>query len=331
MFSPLAFPEGLMIFDLSVNSVAKSALELAPFEMYRKQLVVMGIADLSGRYSSTENVRKAPELEDNNKPDRPELKRPSRQFSLRESMQSLEDGHQDALVHRILVFDDTINADNLPEGVIAVPSIGKATSTTIKTVMCDLAALVLGEFTRLAKNLQGQLSIQTPGQRANHSERMSSNGTTLRRNSDSERMNGFSRSGDARAEYRMSMPLHNSSSDLHSDVSTEVRPGPSPLGRTSEESARNSVAGKSSVHGFGVGTAGERERVRGRARIAIVVGSLYLLAGRWPDALRELSEGATTLRAQSDYVWYAKALDYLIVTTCMYMWAGLDFRVGEIL
>ena len=331
MFSPLAFPEGLMIFDLAVNSEAKSALELAPFEMYRKQLVIVGIVDLSCRYISAEDVGRAPELEGNNTPYRPELKGPSGHFSLKEYMHSLKDGHKDALVHRILVFDDTIDADNLPEGVIAVPSIGKATSTTMKTVMCDLAALVLGELTSLAKNLQGQLSIKTPGQRANVSERMSPNDTTLRRNSDSERNNGFSRSGDARAEYRMSMPLHSSSSDLHSEVATEVRPGPSPSGRASGDSAHNSGTGKSSVHGLGVGTAGERERVRGRARIATVVGSLYLLAGRWPDALKELSEGATTLRAHSDYVWYAKALDYLIVTTCMFMWAGLEFRVGKTL
>ncbi len=82
------------------------------------------------------------------------------------------------------------------------------------------------------------------------------------------------------------------------------------------------------MQGFGAGGAGERERIKGKGRIGIVIGSLYLLAGRWPDAVKELTEGATIARANTDYLWHGKALDYLAICLVMYAWAGMEFRVS---
>ena len=83
------------------------------------------------------------------------------------------------------------------------------------------------------------------------------------------------------------------------------------------------------MHGFGSGSFGERARNQAQSRIGIVTGSMYLLAGRWPDALRLLVDGATAAKASSDYAWYAKALDYLLVTLLMYAWAGINFEVSR--
>lgn len=85
---------------------------------------------------------------------------------------------------------------------------------------------------------------------------------------------------------------------------------------------------KVSMYGFGVGSAGERERNKGRGRIGTVIGALYLLAGRWPDALREFTESIAIAKANSDYLWHAKALDYLLVCLLIYAWAGVDFQVS---
>jgi hypothetical protein len=68
-----------------------------------------------------------------------------------------------------------------------------------------------------------------------------------------------------------------------------------------------------------------KNRVKGRA--GVVVGSLFLLAGRWPDALKELVEAANNARASSDYVWHAKALETVLLTLLMFGWAGMDFQV----
>ena len=53
-----------------------------------------------------------------------------------------------------------------------------------------------------------------------------------------------------------------------------------------------------------------------------------MLAGRWPDAVRELTENAMIARTHNDHIWHAKALDYLLVCLLMYAWAGIDFRVS---
>lgn len=42
-----------------------------------------------------------------------------------------------------------------------------------------------------------------------------------------------------------------------------------------------------SIQGFGSGTVTERARVKGKARVQIAIGELYLLTGRIPDALKE--------------------------------------------
>ena len=48
MFSPLAFPEGLVLYDLATTLPPPSHLALAPFEIYREPLVIVGIADGRG-------------------------------------------------------------------------------------------------------------------------------------------------------------------------------------------------------------------------------------------------------------------------------------------
>ena len=45
MFSPLAFPNGTLFFDLSTALPTQSRLNLSPFELFREPLIVLGIAD----------------------------------------------------------------------------------------------------------------------------------------------------------------------------------------------------------------------------------------------------------------------------------------------
>ncbi|KAL8901859.1 MAG: hypothetical protein Q9207_004991 [Kuettlingeria erythrocarpa] len=88
---------------------------------------------------------------------------------------------------------------------------------------------------------------------------------------------------------------------------------------------------RASLQGFGSNSNTERERTRHGGRMSVVMGSLYLMAGRWPDAVKELSDGATIAKANNDHMWHGKALDYLLVICLLYAWAGLDFRIPPIL
>ena len=100
-------------------------------------------------------------------------------------------------------------------------------------------------------------------------------------------------------------------------------------------SGRSSPAGDSrpqsrdrvAISALGTGNTGQREKHKGKGRVRIVIGSMYLLAGRWVDAVRELVEGAIIARANADHIWHAKALDQVLVCLLMCAWAGMDFQV----
>src|SRR5438552_1274391 len=45
MFSPLAFPNGMVVYELTTALPPSSQLSLSPFELYREPLVIIAVAD----------------------------------------------------------------------------------------------------------------------------------------------------------------------------------------------------------------------------------------------------------------------------------------------
>lgn len=354
MFSPLAFPSGLVIYDLSTSEPLPSHLALAPFEIFRQPLVIVGIIDGEdlnyslGSGSAMKNGLPVMKTRDNKLSD-------GCYEQLAEGLDQLRERYTNALVHQILVFDHKTSATPLPEGVAAVPSPQDSRTTTIKTVMCDLTSLLLAEMTSYAKSLQALSTIDSP--KAALDDRML-NGSP---SGSAATIDGYSRqivrtsasigarplsphNASANGQYRMSMPAHLPSTETQlSSRSASPTSGARTPPATFENSSRaNSARVQSSdyngkrqisrdripVQGFGPGSIGERQRNRGKGRVGVVIGSLYLLAGRWPDAIKELVESASVVKAHSDHLWHAKALDYILVCLLMLGWAGMDFQVN---
>lgn len=337
MFSPLAFPDGLILYDISHSLPASSHLDLVPFEIYRLPLLVVGIVDwkeLVHRGNTKKNDGAAKQaLED-----------------LSASLEVIKRDHGSALAHHILVFDCEYVFPNMPDGVMVIPPRAKSHTTTIKTVMCDMTARFLAEVSVYGKSLQERSTIETPRIAMNSGPNgmMSSLPPHMVQNARPTSMAFGSRSSsphaDDRQSHRQSMPAHVLSNPGSRDSTPTVAAFPSNGSRTppsrSEESLpvtassppmRPSLerATKSQDRSLNTasGNTGERERNRGKARVGVVIGSLYLLAGRWPDAVKELSKSATTARSLSDYAWQAKAMDYLVASLLMCAWAGMDFKV----
>lgn len=257
-----------------------------------------------------------------------------------------------SLIHELLVFDCNDPTTKLPDGMVAVPSFELSKTTTIKTIMCDLTSHLLAEMTTYAKSLQALPMVESPkqglgsalpnGHVSGLAAQMGFLAESYRRPT-AEGLQG-------RTLSRTSIPLHVameprsgvSTSENRSTTSSdgtrtppttfdEIAMGSSNPPLTSppiQDTKRPTSQDKVAVHGFGAGSFGERERNKGKGRVGIIIGSLYLLAGRWPDAVRELTENAMIARTHNDHIWHAKALDYLIVCLLMYAWAGLDFRVS---
>ena len=356
MFSPLAFPEGLVLYDLSTTLPPPSHLALAPFEIYREPLVVVGIAD--GRELAVDGIKahspnghgSAGAGIDGHANHGYDLDSLSRDFT------GLQEEYSRALLHQVLVFDH--DSSSLPKDIYPVPSPEKSRTTTVKTVMCDLTSRLLAEMTTFAKSLQNLASLDTP--------RVPPGSASLNGIASSlpAHMAGLSRPGslieNSRSSspiddrlgpsHRMSMPVVMPSNTASQTPPPDSRATSPPSGARSPPRTFNEINGISanqsppkpsshgnsragsrdrmSVNGLGANSLGERERKKTKCRVGVVVGAMYLLAGRWPDAVKELVQSATVARSNSDYVWYAKAMDYILVCLLMYAWAGMEFRVS---
>ncbi|KAI1853598.1 hypothetical protein JX266_001582 [Neoarthrinium moseri] len=362
MFSPLAFPDGAIFYDLITHVPPPSHLALSPFDLYREPLAVIAIADgaeLEKAAFSKRQSANAPTLTERNI------------RTLYQELEELRDSHAKALTHQVLIFDYTQPGEHaipIPEGVKTIPPVAQSIRTTMKTVMCDISSLLLAEMTTLAKSYEAMTVIDSPG----HTSRPQMNGSsyTVEDTNHTRRNSQFavptvtrsvSSSGAVdKAQARMSMPVFkglpfgSSSSTPTNRPTTPVRSGlshppttfdemtngsnpdvsspeqQSPSRPGTAEGSKSSSQDKVAVQGFGPGGLNERWRNKGKGRVTVLVGSLYLQAGRWIDALRELSEGATIAKSINDHLWHGKALD--LITTCLFLlgWAGVEFQVPTI-
>lgn len=357
MFSPLAFPTGTIVFDLTTFYPPPSHVALSPFELYREPLVIVALADGEELdHVSYRGSRRRRSLNGNGVP-KPE-------HNIRELYQDLEDlrdRYPKALVHQILLFDyiPRESLGSLPEGLVAIPPPAECKRTTMKTVMCDISSMLLAEMTTLAKSLQALTTVDSPSQaqinrQYNGAWNVAQSDILSRRNSQYSTPDGSRSKSPAgsvdRSRVRMSMPAVLKRTDSNASAPS-ARPstpnGASGLATTFDEIVgpnspkdaaarlasaqyRDPLQDKVSVTGFGSGSVSERSRNKGKGRIGIVIGSLYMCAGLWPDALKELIEGAVIAKIALDHLWHAKALDSILVTMLMLAWTGIDFQIPQI-
>ncbi|KAI3323231.1 Trs120-domain-containing protein [Xylariaceae sp. AK1471] len=370
MFSPLAFPDGAIFYDLITYIPPPSHLALSPFDLFREPLAIIAIADGQELENVAFSKRQsangyAPTMAERNI------------RTLYQELEELRDTYPKMLTHHVLIFDHKPPSENpipLPEGIKAIPPLEHSKRTTMKTVICDISSLLLAEMTTLAKSFEAMTSIDSPGQAPSRPGLQGTGSWTsddanpaARRNSQfavatvtrSASSSGTSDRGQARMSMPpfKSLPFGSNSSTPSARPSTPVRSGlsnppttfddiasangsstgmSSPEQRngsrldTAEENIKSASQDKVAVQGFGPGSLNEKWRNKGKGRAHIVVGSLYLQAGRWTDALKELVEGATVAKSINDHLWHGKALELILVSLLLLAWVGHVFQVPAI-
>ncbi|OTA94801.1 hypothetical protein M434DRAFT_394305 [Hypoxylon sp. CO27-5] len=368
MFSPLAFPDGTIFYDLITYIPPPSHLALAPFELFREPLALIAIADGQELENVAFSKRQsangyAPTMAERNI------------RTLYQELEALRDTYPKILTHQVLIFDYAPHTDNtisMPEGIATIPPVENSKRTTIKTIMCDISSLLLAEMTTLAKSFEGMTAIDSPGQAPtrpglNGASWASDDANPAARRNSQYAVSTITRSASTsgapdRGQARMSMPVPfkslpfgSSSSTPSARPTTPVRSGlsnppttfddiPSANGSNTDVTSpeppaprpgsaggmKSSNQDKVSVQGFGPGGLNERWRNKGRGRVIILVGSLYLQAGRWTDALKELVEGATVAKSINDHLWHGKALELIIICLLLLGWIGVEFQVPTI-
>ncbi|KAH6626377.1 TRAPP II complex [Chaetomium sp. MPI-SDFR-AT-0129] len=361
MFSPLAFPDGAMFYDLIQHHPPASHLSLSPFDLFREPLAVIAVADgaelpkavFSKRHSGGRTVEEA------------------NIRALYQDLEDLRDRYPKVLAHQVLVFDYLPDKESplpIPEGVVTIPPPEHSNRTTIKTVMCDISALILAEMTTLAKSYEGMSYIDSPGHSSTHPPAGIDGGATPAPRRNSQFSLPASRSSSTsglpdRSQVRMSMPPVPSNRQPISSAGSTPRPStpvsankplPSPpstfdniIGPMEPNSPpeqrgsgsrpdmidgfRTQSQDRVTVQGFGPGGLNDRWRSKGKCRVQTVIGSLYLQAGLWNNALKELTEAATVAKSVNDHLWHGKALELTLISLLLLGWAGIEFRVPSIL
>lgn len=323
----------MILYDLDISVPPTSHLDLFPFEIFREPLAIIAIADGTelpghlgedGSLSGDDSMKTLPESQIE----------PGELDKLLDELSVLKENYPKSLVHQLVVFDYA-GVDKpvvKPENVIWVPSPETSRSTTMKTVMCDISSLVLGELDDFARTMQSLPAIDSP--------RASSWGPRRTPDIRDKRMtmpaqlpsrpNGVPDQNTNSDSNGTSTPRGHESPTTFDEITRSIQlanRASAALKPSSGPSSKEHSRERKSVQGLGSMSASDRSKNRIKGRLNIVIGSLFLQAGRWPDALKDLVEGAGIAKASSDYVWHAKALEYILLCLLMFGWAGMDFQV----
>ncbi|KIV99149.1 hypothetical protein, variant [Verruconis gallopava] len=327
LFSPLEVPDGYVLYDFMTSAPSNVQLSLSPFELFREPLLVLGIVD-AREYDSLEKI----------------------QNLTMATLKIFEEDYPRILVCKLLVFHSmpmpditTSHAD-----AIHIQLHGNPQDMSMRRFMCDITSNLLAEMTTLAVSLKALPSMASP------SVTSSGAGMVL-----GDAMRSFISyqpsvsNGDpttflnASYSHRMSMPVlpSNNESDAQSGSPESGTRSPPPRtfdeligGENSMDNRRNIISSKSrdncqdrvSISGFGPGSLDERKRDQGKCRISIVISSLYMLAGRWNDALHGFAESAALARSFGDHIWHAKAFENMITCLILLSWAQIPFKIPPI-
>ncbi|THX33239.1 hypercellular protein-like protein HypA [Aureobasidium pullulans] len=292
IFSPLAFPNGSLLYNFSTSMAPPSHTQLAPFDLFREPMMVLGIADALEYESSPKD-------------------------ELKEVADKLAEQFPKILVSQLLVMDCTAEQQESwsLDSAICVPPSQATKTTTMNTIMCDISAKLLSEMGTYATAVQALPSVQSPGAAA--------------RPSDSRPHLDRSLSLASRPESPADPSAVLSPSDTHPSRGPPTNYDEMGA-HTRSDSGKMANRDRMSVQAFGSTSAQEKAKNKGKARVGIVVGNLYMLAGRWNDAWRELVENTNKARTATDYLWYAKGLESIVVCMLLLIWSGFDFPIPAI-
>ncbi|KZZ89561.1 hypercellular protein HypA [Ascosphaera apis ARSEF 7405] len=334
-FSPLAFPTGMIIYDLDCSVSATSHIDTFPFELFREPGVIIAIADgLELKGTAAQNNDGV--LDARSSGDHPT---PEGLDDLQEELNLLKTEYPKSVLQHLFVFDYDGVEDLIvgPEKTIWIPNPRACRSTTIKTAMCDMTATLLWEMNKYGEYIRDMPMVESPKFVFQQSSRR---GTAASNSPTPDKM-----------QQRMTMPVQLPSRPFGSpsdpDGSTGHLSGtespvtfdditrsmgidksPSERPQSSSRFASPMSRDRMSLGGAIPMTDKMRQRVKGRR--SVVLGTVYLQTGRWPDALKELSEGASIARTNNDYVWHAKALESILLCLLLFGWAGMDFQIPSV-
>lgn len=208
------------------------------------------------------------------------------------SVNALRKKYPHAVIHKILVFGvPAVDALQGSKNVIPILSSRLSTVTSMGTVMCDITSDYLAELAVLAITRE-MGSFKSPGLMELEHPVSAFQGDRP--------YSGIFQPNTHSRTHSPSNSFSSSTSKLASGLSSKT--GSLSLGLT------------------------DRAKAKQHGRSKKYLAGLYLMAGRWQDALRVFSEAATSLKSAHDHLWFASALEGIGI--CLLLLSFLETPVA---
>jgi hypothetical protein len=314
LLSPGKSEEGCLLLHYTTSSASVATLHLSPYEIFREPLLIVGV--VGGLGEDEEEGRK----------------------ELKAATDYLRERHSRVVHRHLLVLRDSQHeTTKAVDNATVVDHSHERGHPSLVKAMQTLSVSFLRELSTYVQAMQVSPSIPTPGQTSRSLQRASwmrdvemrstpGSGHGTPRNVTSPPPPG---EDDASRPPSRSLTSPATSFDHLPNTSAAVNA----LSRSDSNRGnhgRGSSQDRVPTQGFGTSTSTEKTKRRGKARVGIVVGSVYMMAGMWKQALQMLIEHTTQVRTLQDQLWYAKGLENIIVCQLLQAWAGLGFQVPAI-
>jgi hypothetical protein len=318
---PSLFQHGFLFYDFQYETPTEAQQTLPPFELFRDQAITIGLSSSKSLDSKI-----------------------SSQY-----LRELRNHYPKSLIHRIVSIDES-HDQNLQD-VLSLPA--RSTPQNITQVLCKLSVILLEEWSSYVVSVQALQTVASPSvttrQLVQSPSWLSDRPPSIL--SDNQ---PISPSPLSKEMHRMSMPIIATTPTASSDTLSVGSPGFSkPPAKTFEEMSVNNNAptslsmdrfknrptsmlsredsrDKVPVHGFGSESFSERTRDKGKARVGVIVASVYLHAGLWPQALSTAVESASKARWYSDHIWHGRALEIISICMVLLSWADFQYQIPQV-
>lgn len=311
LLSPKGFPQGCLLYNYTTSVPSEHHHQLSPYELFREPLLVIGVVDGLGDGAL------------------------SGLTELSEASRYLREKHQRVVARQSLVIEKDEQTAATADNVVHVAEAAVEDARLLKDAVLELSARFLSELSTYTRALQASPSIQTPGQTARSLQRPISSrdndkpppsGQTTPTQA-SEAGSPIDASGVRTPPYGRSSPA-TSFEQIASNAQNALSRSESRANR-GRHAGRASSQDRVSAQGFG-SMSQEKLKNRGKARVGIVTGHLYMMAGQWGEGLKILVDGTHKARTLNDYLWHAKGMEGIVICLLLHAWAGIEFSIPTI-
>lgn len=333
--SPKAFPQGSLFYRFSAAAPSEDHEKISPYEFFREPLIVLGVVDAS--HDTEDGTRK----------------------ELAQATAYLRERHPRVVHRQLVLLEDGGEGGELSvSSAIRITNVDESGHPSLQSAVDELSARFLVEFATYAKAVQASPTIQTPGQPFKSLQRHSSLRESERRPGSSQGDSSHTsspiedgRTSDSFPTMGKPAPMPATSFDQipsanhangnfirrESEASTQSSKSKSRARSSSQDRGSTYGSGTSNAHGerfvatgFGQSSSQEKTRARGKARVGIVMGSIFMMSGQWLEALRLLTESTTISNALTDHLWHAKGLENMLVCMMLLFWSETEFKVPKL-